>query len=154
LLGDVTERRLMALPAERTDREVRIDAFDGPGVQRPVRFCRDAPEGDALAGQRLLDPASLRLRPCARGVGLGVQLGAHLARQTGVRTEPEPLGRIALIGSAGLLAVAAHEGVLRLRAGSVGSALRVTAEASERIWPSGRAEVDAAQPGHVGVRPA
>src|SRR5262249_12613449 len=120
----------------------------------PVRLCLDATERDALAGQRLLDPVSLRLRPRACSVGLGVQLTAHLARQTGDRTEPEHLGRIALIRSGGLLAIAAHEGVLRLRAGPVGSALRVTAEASERIRPSGRAEVDAAQPGHVGVRPA
>src|SRR5262249_10276350 len=42
--------------------------------------------------------------------------------------------------------------VLRLRAGSIGAALRVTAEARERVGTSRRAEMDAAQPGGVADR--
>src|SRR5437763_4242541 len=40
---------------------------------------------------------------------------------------------VALIGAGRPRAVATHERVLRLRAGTVGPALRVTAEASERV---------------------
>src|SRR4029453_9159892 len=59
---------------------------------------------------------------------------------------------IALIRTSGPLAVPSHEGVLRLRAGSIGAALRVTAEARERVGTSRRAEMDAAQPGRVADR--
>ena len=53
--------------------------------------------------------------------------------------------RVALIGAAGALAVAAEEGVLRLRAGAVGPALRVTAEAAEGVGTAGQPALDASQ---------
>src|SRR5262249_13629693 len=62
------------------------------------------------------------------------------------------LRRIALIRAAEALAVTAHEGVLGLRAGTVGAAFRVTAEAPERIRPSRLAHLDTLQPGRVAHR--
>src|SRR4030095_10331956 len=52
---------------------------------------------------------------------------------------------VAWIRHGGSLAVAPHERVLRLRAGSIGAALRMTAEASERVGTSGLAQMDATQ---------
>ena len=162
LLRDVAERGLMALPSERTNRQIGIDPFDRTGVERAVGLGRDAAERDALRGQRLLDGTLFGLGSGAGGVRLGAQLGAHLPRQTGDRPEPEHLRGIALIGGARPLAVAAHERVLRLRPGAVGSALRVAAEACECVGPSGRAQVHTAQarrvadraPGGMGIRTA
>src|SRR5207249_2751895 len=67
LLGNVPERCLVSLPAERTDREIRVDAFDLAGVEAPVRSGRHLAERDALGGERLLDRVAFRLRPLARG---------------------------------------------------------------------------------------
>src|SRR5262249_36343219 len=152
LLRDLTQGGQMALPAERTDRQVRIDAVDTTGVECPLGSGRDAAERDGLGGERLLDPVSLRLGALADRVRLRAQLGAHLARQASNRAEPEDVRRIALIRASGPLAVPSHEGVLRLRAGSIGAALRVTAEARERVGTSRRAEMDATQPGRVADR--
>src|SRR5262249_8489063 len=125
LLRDVAEGRLVALPAERTDREIGIDADDTAGVERAVRLGRDAPKRDPLRDERLLDAVARGPRARACGLGLGAQLGAHLAGQTGDRAEAEHVRRIPLIGAADLLAVAPHERVLRLGPGAVGAALRV-----------------------------
>src|SRR5262249_60975795 len=127
----------------------RIDAFDATVVECSVGTGCDAAERDGLGGERLLDPASLRLGSLADRVRLRAQLGAHLARQAGNRAETENVRRIALIRTSGPLAVPSHERVLRLRAGSIPAALRVTAEASERVGTSRRAEMDATQPGRV-----
>jgi len=79
------------------------------------------------------DITAIDLRLCPGRVGLLVQIRAHLARETGDGTETEDDGRVPLVGPLCALAVAAHERVLRLRAGSVGPALRVTAETRERV---------------------
>src|SRR5215475_5531192 len=139
----------MALPAERTNGQIRIDPVDRAGIQRAVGFGHDAAERDGLGGEWLLDPASFRFCTLACGVRLGMQLGAHLACQAGDRTQAEDVRRIALIGASNPFAVASHERVLRLRAGAVGAALRVTAEAAERVGTSGSSEVDATQSGRV-----
>ena len=100
LLHDVAQGGLMALPAKRTDRQVRIDAFDGAGVHRAVGVGADAAERDALRDERLLHAVSLRPRALACARRLGLQLGAHLAREAGDRTEAEEMGSIALIRAA------------------------------------------------------
>src|SRR5207247_9774256 len=105
----------------------------------------DAAERDTLRDERLLHAVSLRPRALAGACRLGLQLGAHLAREAGDRTEAEEMRRIALIRAAGTLAVAAHERVLRWRAGAVDAALRMAAEAPEGVRPSGRAQVDATE---------
>ena len=106
-------------------------------------------ERDRLGDERLLDLVSLGLRALACGIHLGTQVGAHLARQAGDRTESEHGWGIALVRAGRALAVAAHERVLRLGARAVGSALRVTAEAPEGVGTAGRALLDATQPGRV-----
>ena len=146
LLGHVAERGLMSLPAERTDRQIRVDALDCAGSRacRRARRRRDRTRPPWWSsGCSTACPSALRA--LARGLRLGVQLGAHLARQAGDRTEAEDVRGIALIRAAGALAVAAQKRVLRLRARAVGSALRVTAEAPEGVGPAGRALVDATQ---------
>src|SRR5439155_16394850 len=99
----------------------------------------------ALGGEGLLHAASFRSRPLASARRLRLQLGAHLAREARDWTETEEMRRIALIRADGALAVAPQEGILRLRAGAVGPALRVAAEASEGIGPPCRPLVDATQ---------
>src|SRR5437870_11653832 len=119
LLGDVAERGLMSLPAEWTDRKIRIDAFHRAVLECAVRVGSDATERDPLGGERLLYPMPLRLRVLASARRLCLQLAAHLARQAGNRTETEEMRGIALIRCAGPLAVAPQERVLRLRAGPI-----------------------------------
>src|SRR5207247_9743510 len=119
----------MSLPAKWTDRQIRVDTFHRTVVERTVRPGSDATERDALAGERLLDPVPLRLRSLANARRLCLQLAAHLARETGNRTQTEEMRGIALIRAAGPLTVAPEERILRLRAGSVGPALRMAAEA-------------------------
>ena len=81
LLGHVAERGLMALPAERTDRQVRIDALDRRVVERAVGLGGDAAERDALAwSSGLLDAVSLRLRALARGVAPAARSSALISR--------------------------------------------------------------------------
>src|SRR5439155_24328598 len=75
----------------------------------------------------------------------GLQMATHLARGTGSRTATEEMWGIALIRAAGPLAVPPEECVLRLRAGSVGPALRMTAEACEGIGSPGQTLMDATQ---------
>src|SRR5581483_2945565 len=145
LLDDLAERRLVALPAEGAHRQVAIDALDRAIVERAVRRGDDAAEGDALRRQALLDRLVGRASAIARAVGLAAELRAHLAREERDRTEAEEMRRVALIGHRAALAVAAEERVLRLRARAVRSALRVAAEAAERIGPAGRAPVHALQ---------
>src|SRR5262249_40453948 len=148
-LGDVAQRGLMALPAERTDRQIRIDTLDTPGVHGPVWPGRDPADRAGFGVQRCLDPVSFCLGPLADCVRLGAQLATHLARQAGNRAETEDVRWIALIRASGSLTVPAHERVLRLRAGSIGAALRVTAEASEGVGTSRSSEMDATQPPSV-----
>src|SRR5262249_5094762 len=142
-LGHRAQRRLVTLPAERTNDQVGVDALDAAVVDGAVGLGRDVSEPDTFRRERLLDPVTFHLCPRARGVGLPPQLGAHLACQARDRPEAEDLRGVALVRAAGLRTVSAHERVLRLRAGAVGSSLRVTAEAAERIGPAGRAQVDA-----------
>src|SRR5439155_24567716 len=114
------------------------------GVERAVRSGDDPTERDALGSERLLDPVSFRSGALGGGRCLGVQLGAHLAGEERHRTHAEEVRRIALIRAARPLAVAPQERVLRLRAGAVGPALGMTAEAAEGIRPSGKPLMDAA----------
>ena len=141
----------MTFPAEGTDRQVRVDTFDRRGVERAVGLRRYLSEGDGLGRQRLLDPVSFRLRAFARRVSLRAQLGAHLARQARDRPQAEDEGRIALVRACRARAVAAHERVLRLRAGAVGPTLRVAAEASEGVGTARRPQMDATQRGRVAI---
>ena len=133
LLGDATQRRLVSLPAEGPDGQIAIDALDAAGVEGAVGLGGDAAEGDALGRQVALDAAAFRTGARARRGRLGAELGAHLARQRRDRTDAEEMRRIALVRARDPLAVAAEERVLGLRPGAVGSALRVTAEAPERV---------------------
>src|SRR3989442_10090675 len=133
LLDDVAERGLMPLPAKWTERQIRVDTFHRTVVERAVRPGSDPTERDALGGEHLLDPAPLRFRSLANACRLCLQLAAHLARETGNRTETEASRGIALIRADGPLPVAPEERVLRLRARSVGPALGMTAEACEGI---------------------
>src|SRR5206468_1685115 len=72
-------------------------------------------------------------------------LAAHLARETGNRTQTEEMRGIALIRAGGPLTVAPEERILRLRAGAVGPALRMTAEAGEGVGSPGQTAMDATQ---------
>ena len=140
LLDHVAERGLMALPAERTDRQIRVDALDAAGVERAVGLGGDAAERDALGGQRLLDAAPFRLARSRARVAASACSSALISRaRHGDRTEAEDVRRDCADPRCRALAVAAQERVLRLRAGAVGSALRVTAEAAEGVGSARRA---------------
>src|SRR5436190_3018162 len=135
----------MSLPAKWTDRQIRVDTFHRAVVERTVRPGGDATERDALGAERLLDPVALRFRALANARRLCLQLATHLARETGNRTQTEEMRGIALIRAAGPFTVAPEERILRLRAGSVGPALRMTAEACEGIGSPGQTAMDAMQ---------
>ena len=92
LLDHAAERGLMALPAERPHREVRVDAFDGAVVERAVGVGGDATERHALRGQRLLDAPAFGLRAPARAAAASAcSCGAHLAARA-VRPDPDRAG--------------------------------------------------------------
>src|SRR4029077_13250647 len=158
LLRDLAQRGRVPLPAERTDGQIPVDAFHPTVVDRPVGVGGDMTEPDALGRERLLDPAPFRLCPLASACGLLLQLSAHLAREAGDRADTEEMRGVPLVRTGGPLAVAPHERVLRLRARTVGPALRMAAEASEGIRSSRQTLVDATQPrrvvDRVPVRPA
>src|SRR5262249_45618078 len=122
-LDHVAQRRLMSLPAEGTNYQVAVDAFDGTVVERAVGAGGNAAERDTLRRQQLLDAMAVRLGARGGGCRLGVQICAHLARQRRHRPETQDMRSIALVGTTGALAVAAQEGILRLRAGAVRAAL-------------------------------
>src|SRR6185295_16041724 len=79
LLDHVPERRLMSLPAEGTDGQVRVDPAQRTRVDGAVGSRDDATERDTFGGECLLDPASLRAGLVADGRRLRTELGAHLS---------------------------------------------------------------------------
>jgi len=143
LFGHVAQRRLMTFPAKRANRQIVIDAFDAAIVHGAVARDGGAAERDALRRQRLHDATAVRLRAIARRRYFALQLGAHLAREQRDRSQPEQVRRISLVCSDDAFAVAAQERILCLRARPVGPALRMAAEAAERIRASSGAEMDA-----------
>src|SRR2546428_10186459 len=145
LLDHVAERGLMPFPAKWTDRQIRVDPSHRAVAERAVRPGGDATERDALGDERLLDPVPVRLRSLANARRLRLQLAAHLTREAGNRTQTEEVRGIALIRAAGPFTVAPEERILRLRAGSVGPALRMAAEAGEGVGSPGQASMDALQ---------
>src|SRR5262245_4893847 len=144
----------MTLPAEGTHDQVGGDALHGARVEGAVRLRRDPTERHTLGRERFLDALTLRLRLRLR-LGRGrLQCGAHLARETRDRTNAEHLRRVALVCTDDPLAIPTEERVLRLRTRAVGAALRMAAEAGERVRATRCTTLDAMQLGCVADRRA
>ena len=79
--GELAQRREHALAAERTHRQIGVDAVEGIEIDEAVGVGFQRAEADAFADEIGFDRLPLRPGAGDRRVALGAQIGRHLARQ-------------------------------------------------------------------------